>query len=532
MPQKLTARIVLFIALVALGLAALTSLSSYGWAKNKGQAEARRLITQLAETVRPTASIAVYLDNKELAKEVVSGLSGNELVSAVLLTSHTGLAAGDSGLLKARRNADWVRLALQSPFTANDTVGEMVIKPDQQVIDRLATEDAVVSALTLTLFVALVAAIVTRAVQQLFIRPLQRVATDLHDVVPGETVAVMPPVRHEQDEIGMLVGDINSLLQLVKGKLDGERALRADIERLERRFRLIFERASGGIFLLNREGEVVLSNSAFEEIFASCRVQAASQLLTLDQLFADSDAAWDMLHRAAGMDSLVEGDLMLGGEGDEPRWVHCLFSPVMDEVGGVFGHEGLVEVFAHDITERRLHEQEIRFEAEHDALTGLLNRRSGEQQLRRALQEAGAAGHCVAVGLLDLDGFKAVNDSHGHEAGDWVLMEVAKRLCGGIRGSDSVARLGGDEFLLVINDIRSREAVEAVAWKLLDRIREPIVLEDGRQVSVGASAGFVLADQGAGDFDALLALADEAMYQVKHHGKYGVEVRVACAAPP
>ena len=528
MATRLAARIVLTIALVALGLAVLTSFLSYGWAKGQARAEARRMIAQLAETVRPTASIAVYLDNKELADEAVLGLSRNELVSAVLLTSRTGLKAGDAGLLKPGAGAPLMSFALQSPFTPGDKVGEMVIRPDQDVIDRMATREALLNALVLAFFVVLIAAIVTRAVQQLFVRPLQRIATDLHDVVPGETVALVPPQRHERDEIGMLVGDINGLLELVKGKLDGERALRLDIERLERRFRLIFERASGGIFLMNREGEVVMSNAAFEEIFAGCRGQAAGGPQTVDQLFADGDAAWDMLHRAAGRDSLVEGDLLLGDGSGGPRWVHCLFSPVMDEAGGVFGHDGLVEVFAHDITERRLHEQEIRFEAEHDALTGLLNRRSGEEQVGRALREAAAAGHCVAIGLLDLDGFKAVNDSHGHEAGDAVLVEVARRLRGGIRVSDHAARLGGDEFLLVIPGVRSREAMEAITLKLIEQIRQPVTLENGVRVSVGASAGFVLADGFSGGFEALLALADEAMYQVKQHGKNGVEIRVAC----
>ncbi|MCW8975003.1 MAG: GGDEF domain-containing protein, partial [Sedimenticola sp.] len=123
-----------------------------------------------------------------------------------------------------------------------------------------------------------------------------------------------------------------------------------------------------------------------------------------------------------------------------------------------------------------------------------------------------------ALLFIDLDGFKTVNDSHGHEMGDTVLQIVARRISQTLRDMDSVARVGGDEFIVIVNPIESRDAVVTVAKKVIYAISKPIK-SAGIESSVGASVGIAIFPDHAQQADDLLSLADRAMYQVKSHGK-------------
>ena len=168
-----------------------------------------------------------------------------------------------------------------------------------------------------------------------------------------------------------------------------------------------------------------------------------------------------------------------------------------------------------EITERIRAQEKLAYLADHDALTGLPNRRLFEQRLAFAIGE----GQGFALLYLDLDGFKAVNDSHGHAIGDWLLQAVASRLESGIREGDTLARLGGDEFAIVLQGVRTSEAVEAAAGHIVQHISEPYRSEDDLPLRVGVSVGIALYPQhGEGQRQLTLA-ADAAMYAAKRDGK-------------
>ena len=129
----------------------------------------------------------------------------------------------------------------------------------------------------------------------------------------------------------------------------------------------------------------------------------------------------------------------------------------------------------------------------------------------------------MALMVLDLDGFKNVNDSEGHDAGDQVLIEVAKRLSNLTRKSDIVARWGGDEFVIALNDT-TQETATLLAQRFLQTISQPIDIGKDKTASVGASIGIVICPENAGSFNAAFECADIAMYQVKQAGKRNVRV--------
>lgn len=164
-----------------------------------------------------------------------------------------------------------------------------------------------------------------------------------------------------------------------------------------------------------------------------------------------------------------------------------------------------------------------------DALTGALNRRALMRH-GQALLQAARPGQIVAVCMVDLDGFKAVNDTHGHATGDLLLQQLAQRLQHLLRATDQVVRTGGDEFVVVVPGLQSAAEGDAVAAELLQAAAQPFTL-DGVVCRVGLSVGYALAPDDATDLGALMALADAAMYAAKAAGKNRSQRAAAAAAP-
>ena len=196
---------------------------------------------------------------------------------------------------------------------------------------------------------------------------------------------------------------------------------------------------------------------------------------------------------------------------------------VLHGVAAVVGSDGRPAWFAvsaQDITERRRAEEELRAATEalteqavRDPLTGLANRTLFDERLRAALSRDARSGGSTGVLFLDLDGFKDVNDRHGHAVGDGVLKGVADRLTAGVRPSDTVARLGGDEFVVLVEGA-TPAGMSALIARLRAAVQAPLTVR-GRTLDVGVSVGMALADEGSADPTSLVAEADRRMYDAK-----------------
>jgi len=173
-----------------------------------------------------------------------------------------------------------------------------------------------------------------------------------------------------------------------------------------------------------------------------------------------------------------------------------------------------------DITKRKQAEEKIHHLATHDGLTGLPSLRLARDRLSTALSRSRRHKDLTAVMFIDLDGFKAVNDSLGHDAGDSVLKQVSHRLLSCVRATDTVARVGGDEFLLIATELHSSEDAAMIAEKTVHTVSRPLIL-DGRQAVVGASIGIALFPDHGEDIEQLIRQADAAMYRTKNTGKNG-----------
>ncbi len=215
---------------------------------------------------------------------------------------------------------------------------------------------------------------------------------------------------------------------------------------------------------------------------------------------------------AAGQALSTEMDFRIL-HGEQVRWVHAKAEMEYHDTGPL-RMTGIIQ----DISERRAYEARLAEIASHDNLTGLPNRNLLNDRLGQALAHARRSGNLVAVGFVDLDRFKIINDTLGHDAGDELLKEIAQRLSGCLRSSDTVARQGGDEFVVVITDMQRPEDAAPVAQKLLDALAPPMTL-NGREIVPGASIGFALYPQDGDTLQALLMSADKAMYAAKQAGR-------------
>jgi diguanylate cyclase (GGDEF)-like protein/PAS domain S-box-containing protein len=198
------------------------------------------------------------------------------------------------------------------------------------------------------------------------------------------------------------------------------------------------------------------------------------------------------------------------------RWTSASGEPFFDADGQFIGYHGV----SRDITERRLAEDSIRHLATHDTLTGLPNRALFLEELGRSMSDARRAGHRLALLFVDLDHFKIINDTLGHDAGDLLLKQMASALRDCLRPSDLVARLGGDEFVVLVRHPVGRHEAGVVARKLLAAVTQPMALK-GQECRVSASVGICIFPDNANDEASLMKGADIAMYEAKREGRNG-----------
>jgi diguanylate cyclase (GGDEF)-like protein len=195
-------------------------------------------------------------------------------------------------------------------------------------------------------------------------------------------------------------------------------------------------------------------------------------------------------------------------------WELASISPIRDDDGSITHFVSVKE----DFTEIKRLQDRMDNLAHHDQLTGLPNRTLFYDRLKHAQAHAKRRDRGLALFYLDLDGFKAVNDSHGHELGDRLLKEVGQRLVECVRASDTVARIGGDEFTVLLPDLQARDTAGDIARLIIEALTRPFQL-DGLTCSIGVSIGICFYPQDCEDFERLISCADAAMYRVKNSGK-------------
>ncbi len=280
----------------------------------------------------------------------------------------------------------------------------------------------------------------------------------------------------------------------------------------------IISHAMEGIVLINSKGVIQSFNPACEFMFGYSQEEVVGKNVSILMPNPDSDSHDDYLHRY--MSSKKARVVGIEREVKALRKSGQTFPLSLSVNEMVSGGEHFFVGIVSDITERKKNEEAITKLAHFDAVTGLPNRTLFFDRLKQALAKAKRKKKKLGVLFLDLDGFKSINDTLGHDIGDLLLKQVADRLRGAMREMDTVARFGGDEFAFVVDDIIQAVDVEAVAGKLLDLLTQPFIV-NGNRCEIGCSIGISLSPKDSISVASLIRQADYAMYQVKHNGKNG-----------
>ncbi len=296
------------------------------------------------------------------------------------------------------------------------------------------------------------------------------------------------------------------------GSVRGQRQAAAALAESRRRYRRFFESTPAGIYRASADGRFLECNAALVRLL---RYDSVEDLLGADaaSLYFDPAERRRFVDRLRSAGRLDEAELRLRRKDGSPVWI-------LENVTWREGRDGepdSIEGAMIDITGRKAAESGIAYQAYHDGLTGLPNRALFLDRLAQALAKARRLDTGVAVLLLDVDRFKAVNDVHGHDLGDRLLRTAAERLHAMVRQGDTVARFGGDQFTVLLQYDAGADDAAKVAQNLLERLAVPFHLDE-RPLRVTASAGISLYPADGGDAESLLRSADLALRRAKELG--------------
>jgi len=293
--------------------------------------------------------------------------------------------------------------------------------------------------------------------------------------------------------------------------------VKGELEKSQNQLQAIIRNVMDGIVTVNESGDIQGFNPAAEKIFGYTQQEALGKNIKTFIPIADQKAYASTIHNylhgtANSMAELRGREIVAVKKDGELIPVELSASAMV--LGGQRYFVGIVR----DITERKLAEQKILHMAHHDLLTGLPNRALFLDRMMTSVALAQRGNYNMATFFLDLDGFKQINDTHGHDIGDLLLRSVADRLAKMVRASDTVARIGGDEFTFILNNIGSEENALALADKIIAAISLPFDL-GGRDCQIGGSIGIAIFPDDSNESQTLVKQADEAMYLSKQSGK-------------
>ncbi|MBI5612314.1 MAG: EAL domain-containing protein [Gammaproteobacteria bacterium] len=313
----------------------------------------------------------------------------------------------------------------------------------------------------------------------------------------------------ELNQLAQVFDDMAATLQ--KRQAESERAQQA-LRDSEARYRLIVETAEEGIFIIDPDGATVFANAMMAGMLGySVDEMRGRPIFDFMDEEMGSLARHGLLRRQGVRE---QHDVRFRRKDGGELWTIVAANPIAESDGRCLGTLAMVT----DITERKRAEDHLIYLAHHDGLTGLPNRTLFNDRLQQSLIDAGRRERVVAVLFMDLDRFKTINDTLGHEVGDVLLRAVSGRLKDCIRTGDTVARLGGDEFIVLLPDVGHVDDVGRIAQKILDVFDQPFSV-DGRELFVTTSIGITLYPFDGKDVDGLVKNADVAMYRAKDQGR-------------
>jgi len=319
---------------------------------------------------------------------------------------------------------------------------------------------------------------------------------------------------NRNDELAQVTVAINQMRERLNDDLERQER---DAEEI-RKFSKAIEQSPSSVLICDRQWRIEYANQKFSQLTgydAASIVGKHPGVLSEDaHAHRENRQLWQSIRLQVQRVGVWQGEINSVRRNGERFWEQLIVTPIKNSSGEATGYLILGE----DISIRKRYEQQLLRQANYDILTGLPNRMLALDRLKLALAQARRESSLVGVMFLDLDNFKHINDTLGHDAGDNLLIEAARRISSCLRGTSTVARLGGDEFLVILPGLTGPEATSQVAERILKTFSPPYLL-NGQEVFVTTSIGISIFPNDSDNSGTLLQHADAAMYQAKHKGK-------------
>jgi diguanylate cyclase (GGDEF)-like protein/PAS domain S-box-containing protein len=342
--------------------------------------------------------------------------------------------------------------------------------------------------------------------QDVVVRPMRDLSNTLQNIMRNKDYSIRA-AKENNDEIGDLVDLFNGLL----GTIEEENS---SLKASEERFRKLTALSPVGIFQVDPKQQLQYVNQRWRDIHSSDE-ETPNLQEWFDQIHpADLVPAQQAWNRLVVEQESIALELRLVRRDGSHTWIHLLAGALHDRNGELLGYLGAIS----DISELKAAQIQMENLAFYDPLTGLANRRLFKNRLEKAVKSVLRSGSSMALMFLDMDQFKRINDTLGHDAGDILLKEVAARLNATVRENDTVSRIGGDEFTILLTDVHQTADVLVVAEKLLRSLAKPIRIK-GQDIVTTVSIGITMTPEDSTDVNTLMKNADLAMYRAKELGR-------------
>lgn len=352
----------------------------------------------------------------------------------------------------------------------------------------------------------IIALLLATRLQLIVTSPLRLLASTINSIIQRNDFSIRAK-KHHHDELGNLVDIFNDLLS----KIENEHI---SLKSSEEKFRKLTSLSPVGIFQINPSGEITYVNQRWREI-NNIKHQEPDLQTWFSNIHPEDDSSLNKLwHRLVTEHEDMACEVRLIAANGSITWVYIQATSLHSKEGKLLGFLGSVS----DISELKKAQIQMENLAFYDPLTGLANRRLFKNRLVKAVKSVQRNNTSIALMFLDLDQFKRINDTLGHDIGDALLKEIARRLDLNVRENDTVSRIGGDEFTILLTDIKNTNDVRIVADKILLSLARPFML-NGQEIISTVSIGITMTPDDSIEPNTLMKNADLAMYRAKELGR-------------
>ena len=511
-------RKLVFISLITTGTTLLLSNIAYlSLQTYLAKQDIQQELASLVAIVSESTAIPIIEDDRNRLQHVIAALSNDPAITRVCIYNTDNQLIIASNWSNRRTETCPQHKIQQSAleqdeFTRHGAIihneqyyGDIFITHEQKTLnDRL--QNHISYSMLIFVIACILALFLSNRLKRVITNPLTELSHTLESIVSEKDYSIRAS-EAKHDELGSMVDLFNGLLN----KIEAENI---SLKTSEERFRKLTALSPVGIFQVSPDYKLVYVNQRWRDIHNNSTIlpDLKSWFNLVDEHdLATVELAW---YRLINHHESIAMELKLKPSKYGPCWIHLMATTLHDREGELIGYLGAIT----DISELKTAQLQMEHLAFYDPLTGLANRRLFINRLEAAVKSVLRSDKSTALMFIDMDQFKRVNDTLGHDVGDVLLQQAAQRLTNTVRENDTVSRVGGDEFTIILTDVMQTKDVLMVAEKIQGSFSQPFRI-NGQEIISSVSIGITLTPDDSCNATTLMKNADVAMYYAKEHGR-------------